>query len=301
MARGGSDGKKGIRKKTRANNMGLQWWRKLSLPRRGKKDSLLEPAPLTESQRTKLESRQAALLKAVSAPRVTRQKHLASATWDPSRNLAKVTTPRGNSLQSMGCFIDGAQYLYPEEALYLVDRGTLDLCIDGLPASVHRTWVVAISAKNALSLEEYLTFSHLRRCGYVVRRYERHENDSRSGPKVALSAWKVGSYKRKDGPRPLFHIAVFRYEDAPPTIDSITRFLDSTGKTRLKFALIDRGVVVLTDVATNATPLSERFLRRLPLGQQEVARRLQSGDAGGLAFASRNIAEGEMCGDSTQP
>lgn len=259
MARGGKDANgNAIRKKPRANNMGLKWWRKLTLPRRGKKDSMLSPTALSESQQERVEKRTAALKKAIVAPRVSRSKHMARAEWDGSH--ARIITARGNTLQSMGEFRDGEQYLYAEEMLYLVDKGTLDLTVNGLPASLQRAW--GLMLETGVALEHYLAFAHLRRAGYVVRRYA-GEGDAQ-GLRMAFSAWRVGAFRRKELARPLFHVAVFRYGEQPPVIRDVGQFLDGTGKTRVKFALIDRGVVVLTDVATNATPLSERFLRRLP-------------------------------------
>lgn len=281
MARGNSIAANGgVRKKARANHMGLQWWRKLTLPRRGKKDSLLSPAPLTAMQKERLEERATALRKATIAPRVTKHKALASAEWDNDLSMARVVATRGHAMNSMGEFRDGGQFLYPEEALYLVDRGGLDLCFDGLPASVQRTWAVTMAARNALSLEEYLAFAHLRRAGYVVRRLDKEKPSCTEAIKVSFSVWRVGSFRRRDPIRPLFHVAVFRYEDPPPSTETVATYLEAQEKTRLKFAIIDRGVVVLTDVATNATPLSERFVKRLPRAAQEQARSLQRGVLG---------------------
>lgn len=271
--------------------MGLQWWRKLTLPRRGKKDSLLSPAPLSERQKERLEQRRATLMKATAAPRVTKLKALASADWDAEQCLARVTATRGNAMNSMGEFRDGGHLLYPEEALYLVDRGALDLCINGLPASVQRAWSVTMSASNALSLEEYLAFAHLRRAGYVVRRYDPDEDGGRGELKVSFSVWRVGSFRRRNPIRPLFLVSVFKYEDPPPSIHLVSAFLGSLEKTRLKFALIDRGVVVFTDMATNATPLSERFVRRLPKDAQERARSLRAGNADDFIASIQDVPE----------
>lgn len=286
MSRGGTgQGSGGVRKKARANNMGIQWWRKLTLPRRGKKDSILVPQELSEAQHVLVEKRRAALRKATAAPRVARTKTLATADWHPDTCMAHVTAARGNAMQSMGVFKDGVQMLYPEEALFLVDRGGLDLCVDGLPASVQRAWAIAMRAKNALSFEEYLAFAHLRRAGYVVRRLGLGEGPLNDGLKVSFAAWRVGSFKRRDPMRPLFFVAVFKYEEPLPNFDAVTKFLDSAGKSRLKFALIDRGVLILKDVAANATPMSERFIRRLTPGEQAKARKLEQGSLGDFITA----------------
>lgn len=275
---------KHARKKTRANSMGLQWWRKLTLPRRGKKGTLLAPAPATEAQCARLERRSEKLHKAIAAPRTARVKHMAVAEWDAGRGMARVTVPKGNAMQSMGVFEEGVQWLWPEEAMLQVDKGTLDLKVSGVPVSLQRAWAMMLEAPNAATTEEYLAFVHLRRAGYVVRRVNEHVHQGPGVLRVTFSAWRVGAFRRKDDARPLFHLAVFRYEDPPPTIAAISALLETTGKTRLRVALIDRGVVVLTDMASNATPLSDRFLRRLTPAQAAAARKqltLPSDDSNG--------------------
>lgn len=264
------------------------------LPRRGKKDSMLSPTPLTPSQKLRLEERQGSLKKAILAPRVTREKHLARAEWDRAKHQAVVTATRGSMMQSMGYFHQGKQYLYAEEAMFLVDRGNMDLCVNGLPASVQRAWAMAMSAPNSVSLNEYLAFAHLRRAGYVVRRYDENGNGTQSGLRISFSVWRAGSFKRKEECRPLFHLAVFGYEEAPPLMSAVSSVLEQSGKTRLKFALIDRGVVVLTDISSNSTPLSERYLRRLPEAEQEFARALERGCCDGLFDGTMDAEEKDL-------
>lgn len=264
MGRGGKDERAGrVRKRARANNAGKDWWRKLSLPRRGKKDTLLSPTELTSTQTQRLKRRRDKLKKAISAPRSARVKHMAVANWNEDSGTAVVVQQKGNALQSMGTFIDGAQHLQPEEALFLVDKGTLDLRLHGLPVSLQHAWALLFGAPNSLPIEHYLAFVHLRRAGYVIRRAEKSLANPEQGVlPVSLSAWRVGAFKRKDQSRPLFHVAVFTYEDPPPPLREVAALTQLTGKTRVKIALIDRGVVVLTDMASNATPLSERFKKR---------------------------------------
>jgi tRNA-splicing endonuclease subunit sen54 N-term len=307
-----------VRKKSRANNMGQQWWRKLTLPRRGKKETLLAPAgPLPQPLVAKLEKRTAKLRKAVEAPRTTRAKHLAVADWDPARAMARVVTPRGNVLQSMGLYVGGVQYLFPEEAVYLCDRAQLDLRVDGVPASLQRAWGLMLEGQNAVTLDEYCAFAHLRRVGFVVRRpgvdsisdiaealvddmdggggcrkeeevdmlrppvdsaedgdYAKDDVEAQPSLKIAFAVWRVGAYKRKETHRPLFNLVVWRYEDAPPRHAQVRALLEGcVGKTRLRAALLDRGVVVLVDIANNATPLSSRYINRLPIASPWPDRR----------------------------
>lgn len=279
----------GIRKKNRANSLGLQWWRRITLPRRGKKDSQLFPKsstePYTESQKNRLEERTQTLRKSLLTPRVTRIKHLAEADWDDRTDTAIIRKQRGNSLKSMGEFVKGSQILYPEEALYLMDKGGLELKHGGLPMSVQKAWCLCLSSKNSLRLESYLIFAFLRRAGYVVRRY--------IGPpiseniKPAWSVWRVAAYTRRDvkvKEKALFHVVAYTFEDALPYLNGLAEWstLSDITRTRIRIAVIDRGVVVFNDTASNATPLSHRFVKRLAQKEQDVAVKLKQGDASAI-------------------
>jgi hypothetical protein len=304
------------RKKSRANNLGQSWWRKLSLPRRGKKETLLSPptgdggGERPAAHVAKISKRTSKLRKAIDMPRTARLKHLTVADWDGALGMARVVMPRGNAVQSMGIFIDGVQYLFPEEAAYLIDRAQLDMRVEGVPASLQRAWGLMLEGRNAITLDQYCAFAHLRRIGYVVRRpyidkiadtdepdtvgakqtsstgkqsdaptpmlhevspagqeasrsYD-HDPEAQSPLQLSFSVWRVGAFRRKETHRPLFNLIVCRYEDSLPRHAQVAALLTQcTGKTRLRAALIDRGVVVLVDLANNATPLSSRYLNRL--------------------------------------
>lgn len=279
MGRSAPDKKGGaIRKKSRANRM-VQWWRKLALPRRGKKDSLLSPSSLTVPQLDRLAERTAMWLKSILAPRATRIKHLATAHWQQEVGRAVVTVPRGSILQSMGTFENSQHLLWPEEALFLVDKGSMELCIGELPMSVQRAWAETLCADNALRLEAYLAFAHLRRAGYVARRYI---GKQAPGLQLDLSAWRVGGFRRHGEVKPTFNVATYGYDESVPRVADVQAYLETCDKSRLRIALIDRGIVVLVDVAANATPLSNRFVRKLPGMQREAAEKMQEGQVGQL-------------------
>lgn len=277
MARGGAPASEnGVRKKTRANSLGLKWWRKFDLPRRGKKRSLLVPTELPPVQNDQIKERINSLKKATQAPRAVRAKGMAEAEWDTTTKAAKIITSRGGCLQSMGEFVDGVQHIRPEEALYLVDRGVLDCCKDGLPMSVQHMWATAMDA--GMSPEYYYVFSHLRRKGWVVRSV----NQMRGGLRVHFAVWRVGGFRRKEEQRPLFFVAVYDLNDEAEQIEKMVSMLSELEKTRLKIAVVDRSVVILMDVASNASPLSERYVRRLAPERAEIARKLKNGDIAGL-------------------
>lgn len=373
----------GIRKKTRGPNLGLQWWRKLTLPRRGKKDSKLRPPlphptpssfsddALTETQQMKLIERRQMLKKSLLAPRVTRLKHLCEVDWDADDKVGIVQKAKGGILQSMGYFRRGGTHcLYSEEVLFLMDKGSMQLSWHGLPVSVQHAWAMCLANLNAT---HYLVYAHLRRAGYVVRRRgdvgggtakrrrwrddsddddDNDENNDGGGridtddgedttkteEMVCWSVWRCGSFKRNDFlAKPSFNVIVFPYHQqnlprlvqlAQSTLQSFYNMQqqqqddhnDSSTKednnnsqnnnknkpngskndakpnanlpdrTRTRLALVDRGIVTFVDIASNATPLSARFVNRLDGSARSQCHELQNGDASSV-FACLNEEE----------
>lgn len=294
-----------------SKNGGLKWWRRLQLPRRGRKDTMLAPSPLTAIQEARLQEKRRQLFKSIIAPRACRASALALADWDPVSGTAKIVQAKGCALQSMGWFENRIQILFPEEALFLVDKGCLELRLHGLAMSIQRAWACTMSSPLALPVSVYMTYAHLQRCGFVVRRVERqtpcdangneksmsennfgengrHDYPGDSSDKALspdLEVWRVGSYsRRKDNKRhePQFYVKVYSLEDTPARLKDISQWTRSVNKGRYKIALVDRSMVLMIDVASNATPLSKRFIDRLPTEQRNAALLVANGDASGV-------------------
>lgn len=152
----------------------------LSLPRRGDKD--FEPHGTT-SQQNALSRARAAMHEALSFPRIHTPKYRITATYDPDRDYIVVDNPRGHHFRTMGkAEADGRLYLLPEEALYLVERGNLDLRWpaggghnnegdndEGIPLSLQSAYA-ALIGQLGLTLERYSVYIGLKRCGYIVTR-----------------------------------------------------------------------------------------------------------------------------------
>ena len=132
--------------------------------------------------------------------RVVNRKRLSQGIWQPQFGTVRMFEARGASLTTLGCsvrrpgFTEKKLELLPEEALYLVERGSL-LCweqtegqenqtkeqeerredlsdpiqIIGAPLSVQQSFAVMIG-KADLTFERYQVYAYLRRFGYVVRR-----------------------------------------------------------------------------------------------------------------------------------
>jgi tRNA-splicing endonuclease subunit Sen54 len=131
---------------------------------------------------------------ALAYPRIHVPKGYTMATYHPETNMAYAYNPKGPLFTKMGRIMPAGKdplgndkmrgqrmWLLPEECLFLIERGTLDVRWplltdgeDGLPMSLQGAYAVFIGDEaergSALTLERYTVYAGLRRAGYVVLR-----------------------------------------------------------------------------------------------------------------------------------
>ncbi|XP_041672893.1 tRNA-splicing endonuclease subunit Sen54 [Cheilinus undulatus] len=137
------------------------------IPVRGQKDFFPNDS---EEQRRRLEQSLEEHWDLISEERVERLGNLVRATWIPSEQIVELQTPAGKFWQTMGFSWDGKQRLLPEEALYLMECGNLQVFYRGLPLSIQDGYEMFLSS-STVSLQQYQVFAHLKRLGYVVHRF----------------------------------------------------------------------------------------------------------------------------------
>jgi hypothetical protein len=101
----------------------------------------------------------------------------------------------GKIFQSLGYFEASQQYLDPLEILFLVDRGILELRVQGKIASVQLAYELAITT--GVDWNSFLVYAHLRRLGFVVRKPEFQGSELAASSLVRFGVWKPGTWKRK--------------------------------------------------------------------------------------------------------
>ncbi|KAI0035174.1 tRNA-splicing endonuclease subunit sen54 N-term-domain-containing protein [Vararia minispora EC-137] len=164
------------------------------IPKRGEKD--FEPAQGSNLQLYQLDRARTAMFDVLRIHRSVASKSMSYAVWHPAIARAHVTTARGVDLASMGHTVARSSSsdptrmhkrleLLPEEALYLVEKGTL-LCwkavegfeikddevggtMLGAPMSVQEAFATMLDTEG-ITLERYQVYSYLRRLGFVVTR-----------------------------------------------------------------------------------------------------------------------------------
>lgn len=127
---------------------------------------------------------------ALSVPRIHVPKNRLSAVYSPSPNGAWVEHAKGPYFKTIGQSRKGRTWLHPEEALYLIERGSLDvrwpdvettvnesvITEEAPPMSVQGAYAAFIGMEHdgpgALTLDRYVIYAGLKRNGYAVYRAE---------------------------------------------------------------------------------------------------------------------------------
>lgn len=165
------------------------------IPKRGEKDFEPKTSGGSGLQKHVLDRARSAMLDALKATRTTASKSMSYAIWHPDIARAHVTVARGihfanmghSVARSLGASANEAKLtkrleLLPEEALYLVERGSM-FCwkettlatspdfadMEGAPMTVQQAFAEMIGTED-LTLEKYQVYAYLRRLGYVVTR-----------------------------------------------------------------------------------------------------------------------------------
>ncbi|EPX70441.1 tRNA-splicing endonuclease subunit Sen54 [Schizosaccharomyces octosporus yFS286] len=184
----------------------VQDWRFLSnvkveqgnytIPKRGEKD--FEPDG-TLKQEGVLEVSRKAMYDALSVERLISFKHVIIGVWNCEKKMACVEKVHGPFFKTMGQGDSKNRvWLLPEETLYLVERGSMECWTSqGVPMSLQSLYTATIPSCG--SLENYLVYAHLRRCGFSVVRSQQvernYDNLSKSTESARVWLWSLGMKK----------------------------------------------------------------------------------------------------------
>ncbi|XP_051571593.1 tRNA-splicing endonuclease subunit Sen54-like [Myxocyprinus asiaticus] len=138
------------------------------IPLKGQKDFLPSGS---EQQRARLQQSLDEHWTLLAEERVERLGNLVKAAWIPEERLVELQSPAGKFWQTMGFSDRGKQYLHPEEALYLMECGNVQVFYRDLPLSIQEGYECFLSC-DTITLHQYQVFGHLKRLGYVVNRFD---------------------------------------------------------------------------------------------------------------------------------
>ncbi|KAK3203778.1 hypothetical protein GRF29_106g639310 [Pseudopithomyces chartarum] len=162
----------------------------LHLPKRGEKDF---ESHSTNLQLSKLDASRLAMHNVLSWQRTHTQKNHIPAMYDPATNMAYVNKPRTSMFLTMGRSRGGKEWLLPEEALFLIERGSVDCrwpvkdeegggnMLEGPPMSLQGAYAAFLGYEagvgGKLTMEMYTVYAGLKRSGYVVFRHGSWDDD----------------------------------------------------------------------------------------------------------------------------
>ncbi|KAM9746250.1 tRNA-splicing endonuclease subunit Sen54 isoform 2-T2 [Menidia menidia] len=167
------------------------------LPVRGQKEFLPDGS---EGQRLRLQQSLQEHWGLLAEERVERLGSLVKATWIPSEQIVELQSPAGKFWQTMGFSAGGKQLLLPEEALYLMECGNLQVFHEELPLSIQDGYESFLST-DGIGLQQYQVFGHLKRLGYVVHRFDPRSEPSAYQRQLNLPRPPAGR-KRKHSASP---------------------------------------------------------------------------------------------------
>ncbi|KAJ7989408.1 hypothetical protein DPEC_G00304240 [Dallia pectoralis] len=171
------------------------------IPLRGQKDFIPSGS---DQQRERLQQSLEEHWKLVSEERVERLGNLVKAVWIPGEKRVELLSPAGKFWQTMGFSAHGKQSLHPEEALYLMECGNVQVFHNDLPLSIQEGYEMFLCSKT-MTIQHYQVFAHLKRLGYVVTRFDPSRAPSHYERQVNLSRSRDRSgvqIKRKRSPSP---------------------------------------------------------------------------------------------------
>ncbi|KAL5019093.1 hypothetical protein ScPMuIL_004815 [Solemya velum] len=121
-------------------------------------------------EQKKLESFHKERKHVLSEQRVEMMSSLVIGEWNQEKQLVEFEREIGKFWTHMGFIDHNRKWLYPEEALFLMESGALEVSFMGVPLSIQQGYTAFLS--ESISLEEYQVYAHLRRHGYVVLRHQ---------------------------------------------------------------------------------------------------------------------------------
>ncbi|XP_063534234.1 uncharacterized protein LOC134744380 [Cydia strobilella] len=137
-----------------------------SLPELGLKDVIPNGSWLEQKQiQSSLEARR----HIIEVERIEKCGTLSQADWNDELQLAEVTKNAGGHWQYVGHNIGRQLYLYPEEALYLMEVSCLQLKYNDVTVSIQQAYSLLLKDNNSLS--QYKVYASLSRLGYKVLRH----------------------------------------------------------------------------------------------------------------------------------
>lgn len=182
------------------------------------------------------------------------------AIWKKNENIVKVTQNKGNHLESMGTL--GDVFLFPEEAVYMVDKGRLSLFLQDEPSkilSLQETYVLLLEEAK-VPISHFLVYKNLKDNGYLVFRPNSISSEQSIDSEISnidinerfpiiYHVWKPMNKKnwsKKNPGLPDFQVIISEDSNFSAQYNWFVKKL--ANKVSIKLAFYDQGLVTFYDL-----------------------------------------------------
>jgi len=152
----------------------------------------------------------------------------------------------------MGHTEEGGKVYQPLEAVYLADRGVLEILGEsGLPLSLQQTFNLLTEV--GIPLDHYLAFAWLWKHGFIVKAASQTTTSSQHLPPIHFEVWKARKqlFRKGSPPPPDFNVSVCSFTELVPQWLNFASAIDP-----LKLCILHDGVVTLASVSAGLAPTS---------------------------------------------
>ncbi|CAM6084126.1 unnamed protein product [Calypogeia fissa] len=104
--------------------------------------------------------------------KATLQRDISVGRWEAGIGMGEIVVKKGKVWGSMGVIRNSKLYCHVEEAVYMVEQGSLLLLRDdGVATPRQEAYDLLVVPSNGYSWDAYQIFCHLKRLGYIVGRH----------------------------------------------------------------------------------------------------------------------------------
>lgn len=105
-------------------------------------------------------------------PKFARRDAMACGEWLAESRMVRIVHEAGDFWQHMGAETDIGKCLYPEESIYLIETGELEVTYGDMPLSIQQAQ--SLMLQDAHQMDMYIVYTHLTRNGCKVIRHQPH-------------------------------------------------------------------------------------------------------------------------------
>lgn len=139
----------------------------------------------SEEQNARLQSTLSDYNTVLGEERVVKRSNVSVGVWNPEKKIVEVSSEKGPFWLYMGRKVAGTMLVYPEEALFLIEQGALEVYHGGLPISLQQAFTTLLP--QTFNLDCYMVYAYLLRLGFIVLRHKKWQDRENTKTTAAKS------------------------------------------------------------------------------------------------------------------